>query len=623
MQHSLRPAIRSVTHHEHARTRRQTLLHIVVEAHVGQLHSPRRRALDVPALDVAVTGSSLGSLGDTDVHGEGHIHPAVGELGEGILHGSHELGAGLDVVDDSVVVIQHGRGQPPWLGPVVVLVEAIRLCGGTVSGLGSHHPGGILAHHAHVEFALGQAEVHRVLLRESLVQRLLHLVARQLAGHVDLDSVGVLLEPSALVDDLLDGRPDEGDDGTQAGDAAWSVGHNRGEADESAVVDQTTLEHVPEGGGIDVTTAKQDGDVLALELGQLTGEARGDSRGACALLDELLSLNQAKERDRDVLLGHGDELIDPWSEHFERARSDGGHGEAVGERRRRRNLDNLSRCHCRCHGWASIGLDADDLNLRVDGLDRERDTCDKAAASHRHDDGVDVLSVLENLEADRAGARNDVEVVKAVDVLHAVPLDIGPGGHRGVRDGVALENDVGFERAALRDLGQGRDGGHEHGDGNTELAAVVRESERVVTGGGGDDALLLLLRFEREEGVARATFLEGTGGLFPLVLEVDFHARERAERSAVRAPGSHHARADAEVRGGDVLEGGELEAVYDLTRSDDALFFIGGVAPSRGARDDVLLGLLHGTAHHAPAVVVFDASGGRRSERRGGSGPRR
>ena len=85
---------------------------------------------------------------------------------------------------------------------------------------------------------------------------------------------------------------------------------------------------------------------------------------------------------------------------------------------------------------------------------------------------------------------------------------------------------------------------------------MVRESERVVTGGGGDDALLLLLRIEREEGVARATFLEGTGGLFPLVLEVDFHARERAERSAVRAPGSHHARADAEVRGGDVLEGG-------------------------------------------------------------------
>ena len=67
----------------------------------------------------------------------------------------------------------------------------------------------------------------------------------------------------------------------------------------------------------------------------------------------------------------------------------------------------------------------------------------------------------------------------------------------------------------------------------------------------------------------------------------------------------------------------ELEAVYDLTRSDDALFFIGGVAPSRGARDDVLLGLLHGTAHHAPAVVVFDASGGRRSESCGGSGPRR
>jgi len=105
VQHSLRPAIRSVTHHEHARTRRQTLLHIVVEAHVGQLHSPRRRALDVPALDVAVTGSSLGSLGDTDVHGEGHIHPAVGELGEGILHRFSELPAWRHAGLDGVVIV--------------------------------------------------------------------------------------------------------------------------------------------------------------------------------------------------------------------------------------------------------------------------------------------------------------------------------------------------------------------------------------------------------------------------------------------------------------------------------------------------------------------------------------
>ena len=58
------------------------------------------------------------------------------------------------------------------------------------------------------------------------------------------------------MNDLLDGRPDEGDDGAQAGDAARSVGHNRGEADESAIVDQTALEHVPEGGGIDVASAE-------------------------------------------------------------------------------------------------------------------------------------------------------------------------------------------------------------------------------------------------------------------------------------------------------------------------------------------------------------------------------
>ena len=153
---------------------------------------------------------------------------------------------------------------------------------------------------------------------------------------------------------------------------------------------------------------------------------------------------------------------------------------------------------------------------------------------------------------------------------------------------------------------------------------MVREREGVVTSGCRHHAEPLLLVAEGEEGVARAAFLERSGGLLPLVLEVDVHARERAEGSALRAPGAHHAGTDAEVRGGDVLEGGELEAVHNLTRGDDALLLVRGVAPARGAlgdAEDVLLGLLHRAAHDAPRVVVFDASG--RSERRGGSGPRR
>src|SRR5262249_42776447 len=68
-------------------------------------------------------------------------------------------------------------------------------------------------------------------------------------------------------------------------------------------------------------------------------------------------------------------------------------------------------------------LDADDAAGRIDRLRGDRDTADETAAADRYDDGVDVGGLVEELERDSAGARDDVRIVVRGDERRA-------GGHR-------------------------------------------------------------------------------------------------------------------------------------------------------------------------------------------------
>ena len=243
VQHGLGRAVRRVAHHKHARPRGQALLDVLVEAHVGQLHRPRWSALDVPALDVAVAGTRGGRLGDADVHRQGHVHLPARELQERVLHRQHELLRRFDVVHDGVVVEQHGRREF-----LRTLRRAVPL------RLAEHHPRVLPLGRPsfrtvgpRADDGLRLGEIHRVLLRQRRVQILRHLRARQLARNVHLHGVRVLLQPRALVIDLLDGGAHERDGGAQARDAAGTIGHHTAEADESSVVDEAALEDVAEG----------------------------------------------------------------------------------------------------------------------------------------------------------------------------------------------------------------------------------------------------------------------------------------------------------------------------------------------------------------------------------------
>ena len=81
---------------------------------------------------------------------------------------------------------------------------------------------------------------------------------------------------------------------------------------------------------------------------------------------------------------------------------------------------------------------------------------------------------------------------------------------------------------------------------------------------------------------ARAALLERAGGLLPLVLEEDFHARDGGEGARFDEGRADDPVADAKVRGGDVFEGGEVLAVDNLARGDDAVIGVGRVASAVG-----------------------------------------
>jgi len=99
---------------------------------------------------------------------------------------------------------------------------------------------------------------------------------------------------------------------------------------------------------------------------------------------------------------------------------------------------------------------------------------------------------------------------------------------------------------------------------------VIGKGEGVIPCRRGDHAELALLWGEGQKGVARAALLERARGLLPLVLEVDVHAGDGAQGFALGASGAHHARADAEMGGGDVFEEGEFQAVHHHPRDDGA-----------------------------------------------------
>ena len=177
----------------------------------------------------------------------------------------------------------------------------------------------------------------------------------------------------------------------------------------------------------------------------------------------------------------------------------------------------------------ALRLYADDPDLGAQRLHRDRDAGQQSAAAGRHQHGLHVGRLLDDLQADGALSGHDVEVVERVDEDRAGLRLVGPRGLEGVLEVAALEDHLGAVPPRGLLLGDRRALGHEHGGVDAEQLGRQRDALRMVAGRRRHHAAgALLLREPRDPGVGAAG-LERAGALEVLALEVDRAADQRRQ----------------------------------------------------------------------------------------------
>ncbi len=110
---------------------------------------------------------------------------------------------------------------------------------------------------------------------------------------------------------------------------------------------------------------------------------------------------------------------------------------------------------------------------------------------------------------------------------------------------VAFENHLRAEFAAGDDFHQRRETRHDHGDGDAQQLAMIRQAQRMIAGRGRDHAALPLLIIQQQQGVARAALLEAAGALQVVELAEDVHAAQFGKRNRFGAGGNKNAVGDS------------------------------------------------------------------------------
>ena len=172
------------------------------------------------------------------------------------------------------------------------------------------------------------------------------------------------------------------------------------------------------------------------------------------------------------------------------------------------------------HAGCALGLHAVDLDVGLQALDGEGHAGDESAAAHRHDDGIHIGQLVEDLKADSTLTGNDLLVVVGVDEGHARLFLQLHGLVVGVVVGAGYEADLRTEVLGILNLHDGRAVRHTDDALDAAAGSGQRHALCVIARRAGDDALVALLLGEPgcldEVGLA-GHVLEDKGGVVDLI----------------------------------------------------------------------------------------------------------
>jgi hypothetical protein len=266
--------------------------------------------------------------------------------------------------------------------------------------------------------------------------------------------------------------------------------------------------------------AGQDHDHRRLERPGVLQQRR-DPRRPGRLDDLLRPLEAEQQAARQALLGYRDNPAGQAGQDPERQLAGPAHGDAVRHRGRGFHRDRLARGQRAGVRRGRSGLHARDLHRRVQIGDGHGDSGRQAAAADGNDDRADLRALLDDLEAERALAGDDVRVLERVDQDAPGTLRVLLRAGQRLLDVGAAQQDlraVATRRLLLRQRGAL---GHEHGRPGAQQPGRERNALRVVARAGRHDAPGALGVGEPGDPQVRPADLERAGPLQVLALEVD------------------------------------------------------------------------------------------------------
>mmetsp|Transcript_53113 Transcript_53113/g.153236 ORF Transcript_53113/g.153236 Transcript_53113/m.153236 type:complete len:422 (+) Transcript_53113:502-1767(+) len=260
----------------------------------------------------------------------------------------------------------------------------------------------------------------------------------------------------------------------------------------------------------------------------------GDGQGPGWLEDHACVDEVVLDGTADLVGAHQDDLVEGHLAQPEGLVTNLANRSPISKKSDGGELHHLTSVQTGLHPGGVHGLDADDLDARLDGLQEHAHARRQTTSPDTAEDCVDLLlrRLRQDLLAYGSLAGDHQRVVEGVHQHTALLLDALHG--RGVRLVVAVagEDDLGGvvdSRPHGVHLDLGRSLRHEYLGGDVQRRRCEGDPLGMVPGGARHDALRLLLRAQVHDAVVRAPQLEAVDRLLVLPLQEHLVARLRRQ----------------------------------------------------------------------------------------------